>query len=96
TRIAKYTDLVYVTTVFDETKKEFKSLNGNIIISSNGLGVGIDATNNIIKLKDTEWFNQTVYVDSSGNISSGKGKEDFFTSVTEGVKAVPRRIWPSL
>lgn len=96
TRIAKYTDLVYVTTVFDETKKEFKSLNGNIIISSNGLGVGIDATNNIIKLKDTEWFNQTVYVDSSGNISSGKGKEDFFTSVTEGVKSVPRRIWPSL
>lgn len=94
TRIAKYTDRVYCTSLFDEKEKTFKSMNGNIIISSNGLNIGLDATNNLIKLKDSEWFNQTVYVDNNDNIVSKKGKEDFFTAETPGVTAVVRRVWP--
>lgn len=94
-RIAKYTDQVYVTSFFDEKDLVFKSLNGNIIISSNGSNVAVAASNNLIKLKDTEWFNEIVYIDDKNNICSGTKKEDFFTKDTEGVKAVPRRIWPS-
>lgn len=94
TRIAKYTDRVYCTSLFDEKEKTFKSMNGNIIVSSNGLNIGLDSTNNLIKLKDSEWFNQTVYVDNNDNIVSKKGKEDFFTAETPGVTAVVRRVWP--
>lgn len=93
TRISKYTDQVYVTSYFDEVSLEFKPLNGNITISCNGTDVAVAATNNTTKLKDTEWFNQTVYVDSNNNICSGKGKEDFYTSSTKGATAVPRRVW---
>ena len=95
TRVAAYTDRIYVTTVFNEKTLKFESLNGNIIISSNGEAVGVYATNNITKLKDSTWFNETVYIDKNGNICSGKGKEDFFTSATTGVTAVKRRIWPT-
>ena len=70
-------------------------MNGDITVSSNGLNVGLKASNNLIKLKDTDWFNQTVYIDSSGNICSGKGKTDFFIGSTPNVTAVKRRIWPS-
>lgn len=95
TRVAKYTDRIYVTTVFNEKTLKFESLNGNIIISSNAEAVGVSATNNIIKLKDTAWFNETIYVDKDGNICSGKGKEDFFISTSPGVTAVKRRVWPT-
>lgn len=95
TRVAKYTDAIYVTTVFDEKTLTYKPLNGTITVSCNGSGVAVSATNNVTKLKDTEWFNETVYVDSNNNICSGKGEEDFFTINTEGVTAVPRRVWPS-
>ncbi|MBO5712570.1 MAG: MBL fold metallo-hydrolase [Acholeplasmatales bacterium] len=98
-RVAKYTDRVYVTSMFNETTKEFESLNGNIIISSNGSNIGVSATNNITKLKDSAWFNETVYVVYSGavgNITSGKGKEDFFTASTPNAVAVPRRVWPTV
>lgn len=95
TRIAKYTDRVYVTTVFNENSLAFESLNGNIIVSCNGVGIGLKASNNLTKLKDTDWFNATVYVNSSNNICSGKAKEDFFTIETSGVTAVKRRIWPT-
>lgn len=94
-RIAKYTDQVYVTSVYDEKELQYKSMNGNIIVSCNGTQVAIAATNNTTKLKDTEWFNETVYVDKNNNICSGKGKEDFFTVNSNEVKAVPRRVWPS-
>ena len=93
TRISKYTDQVYVTSYFDESSLEFKPLNGSITISCNGTDVAVATTNNTTKLKDTEWFNQTVFIDSNNNICSGKGKEDFYTSSTEGVTAVPRRVW---
>lgn len=98
TRVAKYTDRVYVTTVFNEQTGEEESMNGNIVISSNSTAIGVSASNNITKLKDTAWFNQTVYVvyDSKNNplICSGSGKEDFYTAETEGAVALPRRVWP--
>lgn len=94
TRVAQYTDQVYVTSVFNEETLEFESLNGNIIVSCNGNQVAVAASNNTTKLKDTEWFNQTIYVDSNNNICSKKGEKDFFTAETQGVKSVPRRIWP--
>ena len=95
TRIAKYTDKVYATSVFNEKTLKFESLNGNIIVSCNGSEVAVSASNNTTKLKDSTWFNETVYVDSNNNICSGKGKEDFFTASSPGVTAVPRRVWPS-
>ena len=98
-RVAKYTDRVYVTSMFNETTKEFESLNGNIIISSNGSNIGVSATNNITKLKDSAWFNEIVYVvynGAVGNICSGKGKEDFFTASTPHAVALPRRVWPTV
>lgn len=97
-RIAKYTDQVYVTSYFNEETCEFASLNGNIIVSvgkneEGTISVAVSCSNNNTILKDSTWFNATVYVDEEGNICSGKGKEDFFTENSEGVKAVPRRVW---
>lgn len=94
-RVAKYTDQVYVTSYFDEKSLEMRPLNGNIIVSTNGSSVAVAASNNTTKLKDTAWFNEEVYVNSSDNICSGKGEEDFFTENSPGVKKVPRRTWPS-
>ncbi len=94
-RIAKYTSRVYVTTVFNEKTLQNESLNGNIIVSSNGTAIGLKASNNLTRLKDTAWFNEDIYVDSSGNNVSGKTKEDFFNSETAGVTKVKRRVWPS-
>lgn len=94
-RIAKYTDRVYVTSIFNEETLDSEKMNGDIIVSSNGTNIGLKASNNLTKLKDTDWFNETIYVDSDNNICSGKGKEDFFTTTTSGVVAVKRRVWPS-
>ena len=94
-RVAEYTDRVYVTTMYDINTKTYGSLNGNIIISSNGEHVGVSATNNITKLKDSVWFNTTIYANSSDLYCSGKGKTDFFTSATPGVTPRPQRVWPS-
>ncbi len=94
-RVAKYTDQIYVTSYYDEVELTRKSLNGNIIVSSDGKNVAVSASNNVTKLKDTEWFNETVYVDSSNYICSRKGKSDYFTADSDGVIAVPRRTWPS-
>ena len=94
-RIAKYTSRVYITSMFNEETKTNESMNGNIVLSFNGTTVGLKASNNLIRLKDTEWFNADIYVDSSGNNVSGKGKEDFFTAETSGVTKVKRRIWPA-
>lgn len=94
-RVAKYTDQLYVTSMFNEKTLNFEPLNGTIIVSCNGEKVGLTATNNTTKLKDSTWFNEIVYVDSNNNICSGKGKEDFFTENSKNVIAVPRRIWPN-
>ena len=92
--VAKYTDRVYCTSYFDEKSLTQKSLNGDIIISTNGISIGVSATNNIIKLKDTTWFNETIYVKNGVYVSSGKGKKDFYTASTSGATPVVRRVWP--
>lgn len=104
-RIAKYTDQVYVTSLLDtkesREKEEqiFKSFNGNIIISCDGTQIGIAASNNLIKLKDSEWFNEkiAVIVDSKNRntICSGTKKKDYYLSTDENVVMVPRRVWPT-
>lgn len=58
-RISKYTDQVYVTTLsVDGTTKEFKQMNGNIVVTSNDAGVSVNCSNNNTFLKDTEWFKE--------------------------------------
>ena len=56
-RISKHTDKVYVTSLcedYDEGK--FTSMNGNVIVSSDGVNVDVACSNNNTVLKDTEWF----------------------------------------
>lgn len=91
-RIAKYTERVYVTTVLNEKTNEYESLNGNITIQSNGVDLTLSCSNNDTILKDSSWFNETIYV-KDNLISSGKGKKDFYTATTPGVEAKPRRVW---
>lgn len=56
-RISKHTDQVFVTSLCtDYEKGEYKSMNGNIITSSNGTNVAIACSNDTTILKDTEWF----------------------------------------
>lgn len=64
-RVAPYTDKVYVTTLgpikYDETKDKyvndgFTSFNGNIVFSCVDGVIGLECSNNNLKLKDTEWF----------------------------------------
>ncbi|MCI2068693.1 MAG: MBL fold metallo-hydrolase [Bacilli bacterium] len=100
-RIAKYTSAVYVTSQIDEEASRtagefvFKSMNGNINVKCDGLTTSVSASNNLTKLKDSAWFNETVYLDSNGNICSGAKKKDFFTSASSGVTARVRRTWPA-
>ena len=94
-RIAKYTSRVYITTLFDQTTGNYTSMNGNIIVSSDGSNVGLNASNNLIRLKDTEWFNEKVYL-LDGKIAKGnKGSKDFYIDSDSGVVEKPRRVWPS-
>lgn len=102
TRIAKYTDQVYVTSLIDEKKSKeegklvFSSFNGNICISCDGVNIGLACSNNTIKLKDSSWFNETIYIDSNQNVCSGnKGSSAFYEQTDENVTPVPRRIWPT-
>lgn len=55
-RVAPYTDKVYVTTIISENDKGYESLNGNIVVSSNGGEVSVACSNNTTLFKDTEWF----------------------------------------
>ena len=82
-RIAKYTDQVYATSLYSDEGE--KPLNGNVVVSSNGDEVAVACTNNTTKLKDSEWFNSTVYVDN---------KEKIVSKDSEGAKAKPWRTWP--
>lgn len=103
-RIAKYTDNVYVTSMVDtvasrnQDEQVFKSLNGNIIISYNGSEIAIAASNNLTKLKDSDWFNEMIAVKVVNNnivICSGTKKNDYYLSTDEDIIMVPRRTWPS-
>lgn len=53
-RICKYTDQVFVTTLVTETG--FESMNGNIVITSNSTGLVVNCSNNNTILKETDWF----------------------------------------
>lgn len=63
-RVAVYTNRVYVTSMRDlilkdgkhENVGDFKSMNGNIVVSSGKEGVTVNCSNNDLVLKDTEWF----------------------------------------
>lgn len=111
-RISQYTDKVYITGMYENG--EFKSMNGHITIScgknsENKVEVGIAASNNLTKLKDTAWFNETIYVKNYQEATSDNLDEDdstphgqnsdksasnvFYTKDTEGVTAVKRRVW---
>lgn len=58
-RISQYTDKVYVTSLCNDYENgEYTSMNGNVIISSNGSEVAVACSNNNTILKDTEWFNE--------------------------------------
>ncbi|MDE6013418.1 MAG: hypothetical protein K2G50_00580, partial [Anaeroplasmataceae bacterium] len=93
-RIAKYTDRVYVTTLYVENTNQNVSMNGNIVVSCNGSAIGLKASNNLTKLKDTAWFNETIYVVGE-NHCSGLKKTDFYNENTEGAVPVVRRTWPT-
>ena len=94
-RIAKYTSRVYITTLYDRIEKKNNSMNGNIIISSNGTEVGIYASNNLTRLKDSDWFNEDIYV-IDGKVAKGsKGSTDFYTKDDPGVTLIKQRTWPS-
>ena len=56
-RISKYTNKVYVTSLsVDGTTSNYASMNGNIVVTSNPDKVVVNCSNNNVILKDTEWF----------------------------------------
>ncbi len=67
--ISRFTDKVYIPSVFNEETNEAESLNGNIIISSDLENVGVACSNNLTKLKDTDWISHTVCVNEKGQIN---------------------------
>ena len=62
--IAPYTDKVYVTSMVDnyvdmdnwDTSGTIKSMNGNIVFTSNKGKVTVECSNNNLILKETDWF----------------------------------------
>lgn len=85
-RVAKYTDQIYVTSLYDNDTDSMTSFNGNIIVSCNGVEIALAASNNLTKLKDSAWFNEEIYVTINGKYSSASDKD--------AIK-VPQRVWPS-
>ena len=58
-RVSKYTDKVYVTTLYSDTaEKNFVPMNGNIVLSSSGGEINVTCSNNNTVFKDTEWFKE--------------------------------------
>jgi hypothetical protein len=50
---------VYVTTLcVDYANDKFKSMNGNIVVSSGTSGVAVKCSESTEVLKDTEWFEE--------------------------------------
>ncbi len=41
----------------------YKAMNGNVIVSCSSEGIGLSASNNLTKLKDSEWFNTKIVLD---------------------------------
>lgn len=57
-RVAKYTDLIYATTIVSGNKEGFESLNGDIVVSLTDGVVTVNCSNNNTILKDTDWFKE--------------------------------------
>lgn len=57
-RVLKYTEKIYVTSIISDNKEGFTSLNGNINIISDGKEVIVNCSNNNTVFKDTEWFKE--------------------------------------
>jgi beta-lactamase superfamily II metal-dependent hydrolase len=55
-RVAPYTDKVYVTTMVTADGKGYQSMNGNIVVMSDGKELTVTCSNNNTLFKDTEWF----------------------------------------
>ena len=70
-------------------------MNGNIVVSSNGTEVGLYASNNLTRLKDTTWFNEDIYVVDGKVVKGNKGSTDFYTKDDPGVTVIKQRTWPS-
>ena len=58
-RVSKYTEEIYVTSLYDESEPDgFTSMNGNIVVTSNRGKVSVDCSNNNTWLKDTQWYKE--------------------------------------
>ena len=56
-RISKYTENVYCTSLCTDYKAgKFESMNGDIVFMYGADGLKLWCSNNLTKLKDTEWF----------------------------------------
>lgn len=60
-RVSKYTDQIYCTSLatnvdLEDKKWEYTSMNGNIVVTSDGIEFSVVGSNNSTILKDTEWF----------------------------------------
>lgn len=56
-RVTKYTKLIYVTTMYSETAEgNFESLNGNIVVSSNGGEVKVTCSGSSEPFTESEWY----------------------------------------
>ncbi len=56
TRVGKYTDKIYVTSIESSNEYGYESLNGNIVVSVVSGVVSVNCTNNNIIFMDTDWF----------------------------------------
>lgn len=92
-RIAKYTSRVYITSLYDKENDKAVSMNGNVIVSSNGTDVGLFASNNLIRLKDTDWFNADIYVVNGKVKPSNSG--EYYKDGDPGVSKIKQRTWPT-
>jgi len=110
-RIAKYTSRVYVPSMIKliDNTWTYTSMNGIVTVSSDGTNVGLNATNNLTRLKDTEWFNEKIYaVETKSYYIWNKANDkflvhqncassnttNFYTKDTKDAILVPRRTWP--
>ena len=56
--VSIYTDKVYIPIMKSNNADGYESLNGNIVVSSNGGEVSVACSNNNTLFKDTEWFKE--------------------------------------
>lgn len=55
--VTKYTDKIYVTTMYSETAEgNFASMNGNIVVSSNGGEVTVRCSASNLPFTESEWY----------------------------------------